>query len=258
MSPKRRILVARLIAGLWACLVFGWVFHATADEPDDDSDELRIKLLLKADATLAAKLDGAEEQIKEKLWKSACLVLQSIVDQRDDSLVARQRTAADGKKELIYVGAKSEADRLIRSMPEEGRTFYRSHYAAKAQEQLEQAQESGDVALLVKITQRYLHTGAGFEAMTQLATHRLDRGENVMAALSFKTLMNLGGADKLPPLTLFKASLAFRYTGAAEEADAVWKQLKPIIEKDGLRLGNGKLLTLEEVDKLLDEAKPKN
>jgi hypothetical protein len=257
MSLKRRVLVASLVACLWSYLLLGSVRHALAAEPEDpDGDEPRLKLV--TDTKLGTELEGAEDQIKEKNWRKACLTLQSILDQPRDSFVVRQRITADGKKDVLYVSAKQEANRLIAAMPEEGRAIYKKLYAAKSQELLEQAQENSDVALLAEIVRCYMNTDAGFEAMTQLATYCLDRGEITLASLYFKRLMDLRGAEKLPPLTLFKAALAFRYAGDDDKAEEVWKHLKPKTKKDGLRLGNRTVLTLEGVDKLLSKAKPNN
>src|SRR5215468_2011522 len=110
-------------------------------------------------------------------------------------------------------------------MPAKGLEFYELQNGARARADLVQAKQAGDRQLLALVSQRYFHTAAGAEATDLLGTYRLDRGDFRMAALFFERLLSHHLAEKLSPMTLYKAALAFRCTGDQAKADGVWKQL---------------------------------
>src|SRR5207245_529255 len=85
-----------------------------------------------------------------------------------------------------------------------------------------------DVAL------RFMHTDAGVEAAALLGAHHLDHGRYIMAALSFERLSERDGVlDKLPPLVLYKAALAFERAGDAKNRDRVWSALVAKLNQPG-------------------------
>src|SRR5262249_33620206 len=92
---------------------------------------------------------------------------------------------------------------------------------------------------------RYLYTEAGAKAAELLGTIALDRGDYAVAALRFERLFQSRGQDRLPPLTLFKAALAFHHAGDTRNEDRAWKVLAGKAER--LTLGNGKVYSVAEL-----------
>src|SRR5262249_54039773 len=121
----------------------------------------------------------------------------------------------------------------------EGLQFYELQFGPPANARLGEAKTKGDVQILAEVAQRYLHTKAGAEATTLLGTYYLDRRRYLMSALCFERLIGRPGADKLPPMTLFKAYLAFSRTEDYQmNAKLVWQQLENKVGRRGLTVGD--------------------
>src|SRR5207249_4116007 len=132
---------------------------------------------------------------------------------------------------------KTEAERLIGSMPSEGMEFYRLTQRADSKALLERAKADSDPTILADVAKRYLYTEAGAEAANLLGTYYLERGQHVPASLMFERLINREGADKVSPATLIKAALAFRRTGERAKEEGVWKTLAER-SGDSVKLGD--------------------
>lgn len=143
-------------------------------------------------------------------------------------------------------------------MPAKGLDFYELQYGGQAKKLLTDAKKTSDPQLLATVAQRFYHTEAGAEATDLLGTYHLDRGRALMAALCYDHLLRREGADQLPPLTLYKAALAFRLagdaSGAASAADAS-KRLAARVGRDGLRIGD-ETVPLADLQKELERAIP--
>src|SRR5262249_15511895 len=149
------------------------------------------------------------------------------------------------------VSVRVEANRLIGSLPKKGMEFYRQSNNQKAAELLKQAKETSDERLFARVATAYLHTDAGAEATELLGTRKLDRGDYLAAAQYFERLINRQGAEKVSPLTLFKAKLAFTRAGDKANIDAVTRQLEARAP-DGLRLAD-KTLSLHDLNELISK-----
>jgi outer membrane protein assembly factor BamB len=194
-------------------------------------------------------IDAAEDFIKEEAWGEAARLLQSLLDTREDVFIEVKRDNASR-----WTSLRGEANRLLGSMPLKGREFYELQYGARAKALLADAKGKGDPQLLADVAQRYLHTQAGAEATNLLGTYHLDRGRYVMAALCFERLLNRAETEVPSPLTLFKATLAFRRTGDRANADRAWKLLSRAA-REGLTVG-GQNVPLARLEKELDAAVP--
>ncbi|HMF14909.1 MAG TPA: PQQ-binding-like beta-propeller repeat protein, partial [Gemmataceae bacterium] len=187
------------------------------------------------------KISAARDYINNKDWDKAVFLLQGLLDlDREDVMVSVPRVDNNGRETVSWVSVSDEANRLIGSLPKDGMEFYKLQNNQKAADLLKQARETSDARLLHKVAVSYLHTDAGAEATELLATHTMDRGEFESAARLFKRLIERQGVEKLGPLTLFKARIAFgRGSDAKDKADAemVTRQLEASAP-GGLRLGN--------------------
>jgi outer membrane protein assembly factor BamB len=187
------------------------------------------------------KLEAARDFMGEKNWDRVVYLLQGLLDlDKEDVMVPVPRKGPDGKEVINWVSIRDEANRMIRSLPQEGMEFYKLQNNQKAADLLKQAKETSDARLLAKVATSYMHTDAGAEALELLGTRMMDRGDFVAAALYFERLMDRQGVEKVSPLTLFKAKLAFtRSPGERDKANAdlVTRQLEARAP-EGLRLGD--------------------
>jgi outer membrane protein assembly factor BamB len=192
-------------------------------------------------------IEKAQDLIQEGAWGEAANLLQKLLDTPEDIFIEVERMEG-----AHWTSLHLEANRLISTMPAQGRQFYELQFGARARARLAEAKAQSNPYLLAEVAKRYMHTDAGFEATSLLATHLLDRGRFVMAALCFERLLNnTEKADKLPPMTLFKAAFAFRLAGENIKAGEVWNRLARVA-RDGLRLGD-RTVSLDQLRKELDQ-----
>jgi outer membrane protein assembly factor BamB len=211
-----------------------------ADKPFTDAVTLPV------DREARRLMQAAQDYIKKKEWRIASECLQSLLENREDSFLEVESATDEGKTEKRRVSVRTEANRLIGELPPDGLEFYQVQYGQAAEVRLKEALEKNDAAILAEVALRYLHTQAGAEATSLLATYHLDRGSYLMAALCFERLLSRPDADKLTGKTLFKAALAFRRAGDTGSEDKTWKRLAEKTSRGDLLLGKQKV-TLEQL-----------
>jgi hypothetical protein len=142
--------------------------------PDEPSD-------LPEDQKMAAKLEDAQVYIKLRAWDIAVPHLQHLLKStgNEDVFATITRTDADGKKTKVMVNVFAETNRLLGSMPKEGKEAYEKRYGAEARVLLKDAKETGDLALLVMIVKCCSHTKAGAEAAALLDARYLQPNKNL-------------------------------------------------------------------------------
>lgn len=231
-------------------------------EPGKDN-ELTDAISFPKDTKAKKSLDAAEDFIKEGAWGEAAHVLQSLLNKKEDSFVRVVRKAAHGGETPHWVSIRSEANRLLGTMPPNGLQVYELQFGGKAKELLDEAKRAPEerttdelkqksaAQILADVAQRYLHTKAGSEATSLLGTFHLSRGEAERAALCFKHL--LAKEEVQPtPATLLKATLAFQRTGDKPAAGQTWQRLVKL-SPTGVRIGD-RNIPLDELRKELDQA----
>ncbi len=213
---------------------------------------------LPTDPKLKRKLEAAQDYIKTHEWAQVAKTIQELLDLPQDVFVVEQ--TADGKPTANLVGIRVAANRLLgtlpRNKPGEGIDVYNTLHGANARKILQDALAGGDKMLFADVAHRYLYTDAGGEAAERLGTLLLDRGDFTAAAQAFERLIQRDGIEKLEPMTLFKAALAFHRAGDREgkEKEKVWKQLTARAP-DGLRL-NDQTFSLDDLQKHLERYRP--
>jgi outer membrane protein assembly factor BamB len=216
--------------------------------------EFSHSLTLAIDPKLNKRLEAAKDLIKEQNWPKVVQLLQGLLDlNREDVFLEVVRKGVDGKKTIDRVGVRMEANRLIGQLPKEGLEYYRQAWGQKAASLLEKAKETGDERMLSTVAISYLHTDAGAEATELLGTRKMDRGDFFFAARYFTQLIDRQGADKLSPLTLFKARLVFRRTKEKDKEKLVAEQLAQKAP-DGIKFGE-RLVSLSELNDIVDQYK---
>jgi hypothetical protein len=197
----------------------------------NDPSELNDNISLPKDDQRRGQIEAAYDYIKSASegeagdWDKAINILQRLVDLDEDVFVQLTRKTADGKETKVWTSVKSEANRLIATLPVKGQEFYKLTFGPKADRYLKEARESGDMEKLRIVMSRYLHTDAGGDATNLLGTYHLDQGNYVIASLCFERLFNRDGLSKLAPTTLFKAAYAFHQAGDKGNEDRAWKEL---------------------------------
>lgn len=217
---------------------------------------------LPTDRKAKKSIELAEDFIKEEDWSGAAETLQGLLEAKEDLFLQVKRKDAKGKESVQWTSIKAEANRLLGTMPANGLEVYELKYGARAKERLNQAKAKGDRQVLAEVAQRYLHTESGAEATNLLGTYHLDRGQYLMAALCFERLLTHEKAGKLSPITLLKATLAFRRAANQESssealmtrmADKAWSQITKA-NPAGIQVGERKI-SLEDLQKELDKGK---
>ncbi len=232
MVRRRLVIIATVLSGLflsWVLLMLlvgeGWrgvaLAQVRATSPTQPGPETSIaeRVRLPRDRNAERKLEEAQRLIKEQQWRQAVDLLQGMLDEKEDKFLQDSR----GR----WASVRSEANRLLASMGEEGLQHYEQYYGAQARAALRAALQAGDPQKIAEVAMRYLHTEAGAEALAVLGTIQLDQGSPVMAALYFERLLGRpGGWDRLPTLTLVKAAFALERAGQTNLAERVWRELQ--------------------------------
>jgi outer membrane protein assembly factor BamB len=197
---------------------------AAAAAPDDDADT-NERVQLPRDNLVRRKLEESQRLIDAEDWPQTIRLLQTLLDAKKDNKENGDVFVHD-KKNNRWVTARVEANRLLGKLPREGLQFYEQHFGGEAYSLLKKGIAAGDPQIYADVSMRYMHTEAGVEAAALLGAHHLDHGRYIMAALSFERLLDREGVlDKMAPLTLYKAALAFERAGDAKNVDRVWNAL---------------------------------
>jgi hypothetical protein len=239
-----------MVPVLTVLALFAWQALARGAAPSvrpPDQRPIRIDF----DPELSARLEEATQLIQRESWADALRILQTILDSPSDSLFI----CAPAKPEdppTSWRSGWTEATRLLATFPPKELAEFQRQAEPAAREVLRRALEKDDCQLYARVYFRYPHTNASGEAAALLANH--DRRDYVSAAILFrKVLSRPEWADKLSPLSLYHATLAFCFSGDAEGAGQAWKRLAAKLGEKPVRV-EGRLLRLDELKKEVDKA----
>jgi outer membrane protein assembly factor BamB/tetratricopeptide (TPR) repeat protein len=205
------------------------------DQPKG-STEFSDSIQLPKNNVLKDKLIAAGDYIKLQDWVEATKILQLLVEQDSDVFAQVPTKGPDGKETFVWASVKTEANRMLNRLPDDGKRYYQRNYGPTALGILNDAKKTGDPRLLGELMKRYLHTDAGAEATNLLATYYLDRGDFTIAAICFERLLNREGSNNVAPLTLFKAAYAFHQIGDKANETRAWRELNTRTRE--LKIGN--------------------
>ncbi len=203
-------------------------------KPADENPEFTDRVKLPIDRQAERKIVYAKKLVKDEEWAEAVRLLQATLDSKEDVFLKDER----GR----WVSVRAEANRILATMPREGRQFYEVQYGGQAQADLKKGREANDPQVYADVALRYLYTEAGAQATALLATYHLDQGRYVVAALCYERLLEREGfLDKMTPVELFKAALAFERAGDEKNRDRVWAVLARKLGNEPMKLGQQKL-----------------
>lgn len=223
----------------------------TTETPRFDFNPPSSFITLPSDPNLKKRFDAIPDYIDEELWPAAVRSLQGLLDIKEDVFVPMSRRLPDGKEVMQWRSVRAEANRLLGALPRHARESYEVSFGPQARELLAEARRQNDPHLLAEVAQRYFYTEAGAEATRTLGAYHLDRGRYLTAALCFEKLLERNGVEKLPPLDLYRAALAFHRSGDPSNVEKTWKQLTARAG-DELDLG-GRKVKVAELEKALGQ-----
>lgn len=192
------------------------------------------------------KLEAARDYIQSRDWAEAVRLIQALLDAREDSFLRAPVTRADGKGAGGWLSTRRAAERLLDEMPAAGLAYYRLAYDAPAEKLLKEAVRQRAPDLMAQVVRRYRYTAAGADALNLLGTYHLDRGRGDLAAHCYQRLLEQATLNRLPPVTLLKAALAFRGSGDRVRLAQVRAALLAQVESGKAQLG-GQPLTADLV-----------
>jgi outer membrane protein assembly factor BamB len=223
-------------------------------EAAKDQTALSQSLFLPDNPDVRKKLATVAEYVKDGAWAEATRTLQAFLDADEDVLLPLKRKGADGEESLRWTSIRAEVNRLLAGLPPKGLEAYEETYGRRGRLLLLEARQQRDPDKLAEVGRRYLHTTAGVEALNLLATYHLDRGSFALAGRCFEQMLQSARADRLTPLTLYKAALAFHRADDKAGFDYAWKLLSQRAA-DGVRLGD-RTVALTDLRKELDRGQP--
>jgi len=194
---------------------------------DNDADPV----FFPTDRATMQRLSKAQELLEQKRFGEAVRLLGDILEGPEDYFFQPKRD------EPIHRSIKSEAQRLIGELPDEGRDSYELQYGATAKQTLDVAIAAGDGAALAEVSRRFFHTKAGYEATNLLAGWQLDHGQPLAAALTFKRLQGAPVADQYEPILSVRMATCWSRAGMADKAAEALAALPPKYRDAKIQLG---------------------
>ncbi|MDA1213956.1 MAG: PQQ-binding-like beta-propeller repeat protein [Planctomycetota bacterium] len=168
----------------------------------------QIDSLAPHDLKQASTMRRIRKWVDLKQWKQALDGLQQILEKPDDSLY---RTP-DGH----WISIRSEAQRLIGTLPIEAQELYRDQYDGLAERLFNDSLRSGNSSGILEVASKFFHTSSGIVAANWLGSYHFQRGEYVLAGRWFERLMTVEAPLTRDPKWLIKAALAWKLAGQEE------------------------------------------
>ncbi|MFO0903009.1 MAG: PQQ-binding-like beta-propeller repeat protein [Pirellulales bacterium] len=240
-----RVLGAALIALGW----IAWTSDALAQPQNDMGGGVVFR---PAPRELTLRLTRARKAIESEDYNEAVLELGRLlaeIEQGGAERLAPDENAGDEQQDYFvgprgegtHVSLKSEAQRLIGSMPAKGREWYELQYGPEARKLLEEAADKGDVGLLTNVSRRYFHTKAGYEATLLLGRYHMDNGSPLAAALCFRRLAESPAANEYEPELSVLIASCWLHSNAPDRAQQTLAALVKKLPSAKLRIGGSEI-----------------
>lgn len=181
-----------------------------AEAAEDEAVEARVAL--PTDRLKERQLDRAQRLVADERWSDAATLLDEMLAGDRDFFFRPQHGQA------TWRSIKSEAARLIGSVPAAGRAAYDLQFRARADRLLQEAIATGDADGIVAVARRWFHTPAGQRATLLAALQALDSEQPLAAAAWLERLAGTGTAGFEPTVSALRAVAWWR---AGDRATAV-------------------------------------
>lgn len=241
------------VLALLACVISGLALR-----PATGLGQLDDSVFQTPERTLLQHLSRAKRAIDEERYSDAVIELGTLLN--SPFLASRSETTGDSQDYFVGpVGEtgtrrsiKGEAQRLLGSMPRQGRELYELQFGADARALLDRAVREQSMEDLNEVIRRYFHTDAGYEAMVLLGRLQLDRGRPLAAALCFKRVLESpAAAPKYEPNLSVLLGACWVYANMPEQAVATMGQLKQRFPQGEIELSAGQRERLPESSEAL-------
>lgn len=240
-SVSRRVL-APILALSTVILLPGWAVSQNR-EPTVQN------VFRAAPRELTLRLSRARKAIENEEYNEAVMELGRLLAELDEPAGDRDPGSEEPQdyfvgprsEQATHVSLKTEAQRLIGSMPAKGREWYELQYGAEARQQFEQAVEAGDPQLLTNVARRYFHTKAGYEASLLLGRYYLDQGQPLAAALCFRRLADSPAAASFEPELSVLTASCWLHSNSPDRAQQTLAALVRKLPNAKLKVGGKEL-----------------
>lgn len=193
-----------LAAGLSALTVLWSLGREASGQVRPEEEEIESSIFPPVQREYRLALGRAEKAIAEGDFTTAVEELTRILNGEDENdYFLGSAGMPDAQTSL-----KTQALRLLGSLPAKGRSLYELKCGHEARKLLDDALEKGDIAALTDVARRYFHTQAGYEAAILLGRLHLDRGRPLAAAMQFQRVAEIESAAATydPELSLLLAT----------------------------------------------------
>ncbi len=200
--------------------------------PDDEGlEEGPSQILMLAPREYQQRLKQAERSIQDEEYSDAIEILESFLrpsatpgeggTNQEDYFLGRPGEAQ------LRGSLRTEARRLLGSLPEAGKEIYRLQYAADADRLLEKALSEHDVESLSVLSRQYFHTPAGHLATMLLGQHQLDLGQGLSASMYLTRLLEDKTAQaQFDPQLSLQAARSWLLANQPQRAEKVLLELQ--------------------------------
>ncbi len=211
-------------------------------------------VILPAPRSQSRMLRDAQEALSEKRYAEAISSLATLL-QMDNSATAQDES--DGQDYFIERNRKGAATRTLRSeavkllgtLPEEGRKTLEIQFGVQAQQALASAIAAHDFDGVQDVARRFVHTQAGNDALALIAQQRLADGQSLAAGNIFRTLLDYPTArDRYGVAIAQQAAVAFRQAGRRDYAIEVLRQAASLFPNSELESQGKKLKLAADAD----------
>ncbi|GEM_PF-2599279 len=151
---------------------------------DTDQGTEVPEVFLPAPRELLQELSRTEEALRNSQYSDAVFRLGNLLinpDTEDYFVPDRHRAGR-------IISLKADAQRILDSMKEPGKTSYELQFGSDAKHLLDKAVLAGDIHQISEVSRMFFHTHAGQLATFLLGRHHLDHGHPLASALTLQRL----------------------------------------------------------------------
>ena len=190
---------------------------AANDSAEDEVAESGVSL--PTDRLRERQLDRARRLVTDKRWSDAATLLDEILA-ADRDFFFRPDLQKNNWRSI-----KSEASRLVRELPPEGREAYALQFRARAERLLAQAIARGDADGVVAVARRWPHTPAGQQATLLAALAAIDDNQP-LAAVAWLGRLTAASAREFEPTVSLMRAKAWWLAGQRDKALGMLEQAR--------------------------------
>jgi outer membrane protein assembly factor BamB len=199
---------------------------AATDGDDDDREEPAIGedggVFLPADRGKERQLDRARRLVESGNWTDAAVLLDELLaDERDAFAQAAGARAAATCRSL-----RTEASRMIETLPGPGREAYALLFRSRAERALAEALADDDMAGVAVVARRWLSTPAGHRAAVIAAVIALESGDPRAATAWLDRVAVSADAPRFEPALTLMRAVALSRAGERQAADALIRAMR--------------------------------